>query len=155
MGQGPSGRRRRCQTIVLENAARSLSVHFSSPADAPPTSRFYLGRVSESVATVCEFPNMTFVRAASLGVNVRLALTTLQNGSPGSRPRRVLTSRRCRHNLSFPAISTCPLFTLHHFYFLPVFSSPPPHLLLRLPLLCVHAARPDSFDLRAVHVVEI
>lgn len=95
-------------------------------------------------------------RGASLGVNLRLALAALQNGSPGSRPPRVLTSRRCRHNLSFPAVSTCPLFTLHHFYSLPVFSSPlPTPLLLRLPLLCVHAARPDSFDLRAVHVVEI
>lgn len=78
---------------------------------------------SESAATVCELPNITVVRAASLGVNVRLALTALQNGSPGSRPLRALTSRRCRHNLSFPAVSTCPLFTLHHFYFLPVFSS--------------------------------
>lgn len=28
-------------------------------------------------------------------------------------------------------------------------------LTLRLPLLCVHAARPGSFDLRAVYVVEI
>lgn len=107
---------------------------------------------SESAATVGELPTVTAVRAASLGVNVRLALTALQNGSPGSRPLRALTSRRCRHNLSFPAVSTCPLFTLHHFYFLPVSPRPPT---LRLPLLCVHAARPDSFDLRAVHVVEI
>lgn len=89
--------------------------------------------------------------AAGLGVNVRLALTALQNGSPGSRPPRVLTSRRCRHNLSFPAVSTCPLFTLHHFYFLPpffFFFSDSPCYACTLP-------GPDSFDLRGVHVVEI
>lgn len=30
--------------FFLENAARSLSVRISSPANAPPTSRFHLGR---------------------------------------------------------------------------------------------------------------
>lgn len=92
---------------------------------------------SEPVATDCELPNVTVTRAASLGVNVRLALAALQNGSPGSCPLPVLTSRRCSHNLSFPAVSTCPLFTLHHFYFLP-------HLLLAPPLASSPPSSPFS-----------
>lgn len=80
--------------------------------------------------------------AAGLGVNVRLALAGLHNGSQGSRPCLALPSPGGSHNRSFPAVSACLLFTLHHFYFLLPRPTSPPAMCARCQALALLIPEP-------------